>query len=1017
MSFNFKSKEFYINLDKKDIPPKNHSDYLALRDWERKKCIEGITINGIHIWGSLYYHLNHFKTDIDYLDNQGNIVPKIEVPTFRDNEWLMHEAYNNSYTATLKEGLIVGSGRQVSKTTTQVSLVTRQLFLFQNSEVLGLFLNKPDKETFTKKLLVALQNITDFLVIPNIDKDLTKEYIRFGITQKDNEPFIYSKLYMYLTSGGINTEIGAGKTVNMFFVDEALKNGSKVFVKDSYKNIEDLNIGDKIYGNNGKLTNVLNKISHVNVNLYKFILSDNREITASENHLWTVKDCTTNKTITVNSKFLFERNNSIQIDNRYSKIVKKQRWFIPKQECLEFEKKDLKIEPYYLGCWLGDGDKSNPCSVANIDKEVIKYCNDYAQQLGGTLNSHNKGYKHTIISPKYKENKNYLRFWFDEYNLKNNKHIPSDYLYSSKEDRLELLKGLCDTDGSVYSTGHIEFSNTNKLLIDQIEFLIRSLGINCKVSLPKKAGYKNTNGDFIQCKDSYKITISTNVLLFKIQRKLDNYNKTKNLKKKSIEEWTSIKSIEYIGKGDATCIEIDNENKLFLAENFISTHNCAKGNVIEAHEAVLPAINSKFGMRCSPFYTATGGNLEKSKDFESMFFNPETYKFKSFENENKKTGFFLGGWYRSDFKKESNFIDWYNKKNNLNIIPDSELESIKYYETDFDLANKTLDFEEEKAKETSLLAWQKRKMYYPRNLGDMFLKVEQNPFSKFIAEFEKLLKFLETQNVKSLDFDSQGKFFESSKRPLIDFPYNKNDAYILDTPLCVSDEPRLISGTKLYVGGLDPYNTIKTAESASLGSFYIMRRETSDYSDSYNNRIVAWYNGRKDITSFRKLLTNTLLYYGVEQGCVTMLHEAADDNLTQHYTEKNKGYYLEDTYTLSREINPNSTSFNSKGLRPTPRTQAYYLQLILDYCEEELEDGRLGLWRIPDPYLIKQLMNFDGDLSDKDSLVSFGHTLIHLKKESKYRPNVSERVEVKEKPKVTNNAFGMGFSNYKKSAI
>jgi hypothetical protein len=409
---------------------------------------------------------------------------------------------------------------------------------------------------------------------------------------------------------------------------------------------------------------------------------------------------------------------------------------------------------------LGDGDKSNPCSVANIDKEVIKYCNDYAQQLGGTLNSHNKGYKHTIISPKYKENKNYLRFWFDEYNLKNNKHIPSDYLYSSKEDRLELLKGLCDTDGSVYSTGHIEFSNTNKLLIDQIEFLIRSLGINCKVSLPKKAGYKNTNGDFIQCKDSYKITISTNVLLFKIQRKLDNYNKTKNLKKKSIEEWTSIKSIEYIGKGDATCIEIDNENKLFLAENFISTHNCAKGNVIEAHEAVLPAINSKFGMRCSPFYTATGGNLEKSKDFESMFFNPETYKFKSFENENKKTGFFLGGWYRSDFKKESNFIDWYNKKNNLNIIPDSELESIKYYETDFDLANKTLDFEEEKAKETSLLAWQKRKMYYPRNLGDMFLKVEQNPFSKFIAEFEKLLKFLETQNVKSLDFDSQGKFFE-----------------------------------------------------------------------------------------------------------------------------------------------------------------------------------------------------------------------------------------------------------------
>ena len=62
-------------------------------------------------------------------------------------------------------------------------------------------------------------------------------------------------------------------------------------------------------------------------------------------------------------------------------------------------------------------------------------------------------------------------------------------------------------------------------------------------------------------------------------------------------------------------------------------------------------------------------------------------------------------------------------------------------------------------------------------------------------------------------------------------------------------------------------------------------------------------------------------------------------------------------------------------------------------------------------------MNFDGDLSDKDSLVSFGHALIHLKKESKYRPNVSERVEVKEKPKVINNAFGNSFKTYKKSAI
>lgn len=652
-AFNFKSKEFFINLDPKDIPPKTHPDYLELRDWERKKCIEGVNINGVPIWGSLYYHLNHFKTDIEYQDNFGNSFSKIEVPTFRDNDWLIHEAYNSAYKD--KEGLILGSGRQQGKTTTQVSLVTRQLLLFQNSEVLGLFLNKPDKQTFTKKLQIAIQNITDLLVVPNIDKDFNKEYIRFGLTQSDNEPFVYSKLYMYLTEGGINTEVGAGKTVDFYFIDEA-----------------------------------------------------------------------------------------------------------------------------------------------------------------------------------------------------------------------------------------------------------------------------------------------------------------------------------------------------------------AKGNVIETHEAILPAITGKFGLRCSPFFTATGGNVEKSKDFETIFKNPNSFKFKDFN----KTGYFLGGWYRSDFKDKTNFVDFYNKKYNANIVS-PELSSLNFYETNFDKANAELDKEELAAKQTSLLAHQKRKMYYPRTIQDMFMKTDSNMFAHLSTEFQKLLTYLEANESaqpKSIELygsENSPVTFKFSDKPLLtDFPVPKEEQWSKDTGVALLDPPRVQVGTKLYVVGCDPFNNIKSSVEASLGSFYVMRRETSDFSDPFGGRIVAWYNGRKDITHFRKTLLQTMILYGGMEGCCTLLHEASDDSLTQWFNEKNLGYLLEDTYALSREINPNTQAANAKGMRPTVRNQEYYLNRLLDYCEEELPDGRLGLWRINDPFVVKQLMQFDGDLGVVDAIAGLGHTMMHFFKERRYKPQIVKGEKKKEKKKNIGNAFG-----------
>ena len=453
---------------------------------------------------------------------------------------------------------------------------------------------------------------------------------------------------------------------------------------------------------------------------------------------------------------------------------------------------------------------------------------------------------------------------------------------------------------------------------------------------------------------------------------------------------------------------------------FLAFDEIAKYPFKKTYNTLIPAFRNQVTdeFRNVAFTAFTGGEVENSKNAQDFFLNPEANEILVCEYEGKKVGRFLGGWYRGGFKEEKKFVDYIKETEGREIPKGSFLDELTIRVTNFEKANEKLDKKEKLLLESGKISdYNDERIFYPRDINSMFLKTVDNPFSEYRVEFEKLLKYLENKEIKTIEFESNGKPVNSSKLPLLNYPYNKNESYIFDTPLCVVDEPRIIRGLKLYCSGADPYNTVKTAESASLGSFYIIKRETSDYTDTSNNRIVAWYNGRKDITSFRKLLMSALEYYGAEVGCTTLLHEAADDNLTQHFSEKNKSHYLEDSYNLSKEINPESKTFNSKGLRPTLRNQSYGLQLILDYCGEELPDGRLGLWRIPDAYLVKQLMNFDGDYSDKDAIIAFMHALIHLKKESKYRPNVSEPVEVKEKKKVIGNAFGMGFSNYKKSAI
>lgn len=213
--FNYKTPEFYINM--KSVPDKTSKERKDFVLEEKRKCKEGINLNGIYIPGGLYMHLNYYHLEGDDKNNPGKKI--IMLPTLRDNEWIIF----NDYDLCQKLGKIypLFGGRQISKTESEVSLCLRELSLYTPTEAIALFANDQYKDTFVKKARTALQHGEKFIYVPNIDKDWNKNEIRFGLTKQDNSIDLRGTLYIYNTQEGKKIQVGSGKSPSFLLFDEA----------------------------------------------------------------------------------------------------------------------------------------------------------------------------------------------------------------------------------------------------------------------------------------------------------------------------------------------------------------------------------------------------------------------------------------------------------------------------------------------------------------------------------------------------------------------------------------------------------------------------------------------------------------------------------------------------------------------------------------------------------------------------------------------------------------------------
>jgi len=163
--------------------------------------------------------------------------------------------------------------------------------------------------------------------------------------------------------------------------------------------------------------------------------------------------------------------------------------YLFKSDGIKWTHKDVMLDPYILGMWLGDGSSCG-YAFATADQELLDEWINWGKYNDATIKHHER-YAYGISSTtnntqqSRKVAKAPLKKLLSKYNLINNKHIPQDYLVNDRETRLKLLAGLIDTDGHVRSSGHevriCQGERNYKLLYD-IEFLARSLGFSCHLS-------------------------------------------------------------------------------------------------------------------------------------------------------------------------------------------------------------------------------------------------------------------------------------------------------------------------------------------------------------------------------------------------------------------------------------------------------------------------------------------------------------------------------------------------------
>lgn len=375
------------------------------------------------------------------------------------------------------------------------------------------------------------------MLLPHQIENVMKAETRFYNPPKEGEP-----------NKGILFTDGTG-TGKFLQVDEP------VLSENGWVKIGNIKLGDRVYGIDGKLHNVVGVYPQGVMPLYDVIFSDGAKSLAGLEHQWAVQ-----------SENDRSRKNLFRVLTTADLIKTLQyQWAIPTVSPIQYEKKQLLIPPYILGVLIADGNlkigtpRFTPGDEV-VPEEVKKHLpKGYKLTVGadyGTSTSYG------IIYTEGRENP--FNRYIKSINLNVTgefKFIPKEYLYSDVESRHQLLAGLIDCDGCI-KEARVRYGTTSLRLAEDIKELALSLG------------YIATFAKYISGRPNelpmYQMVIS-NVDFKRLGVKKSNGRQARVKRRREIKE------IVFNRYDEAVCISVDAPDSLYITRDYIVTHNTYTG--------------------------------------------------------------------------------------------------------------------------------------------------------------------------------------------------------------------------------------------------------------------------------------------------------------------------------------------------------------------------------------------------------------------------------------------------------
>lgn len=808
---------------------------------------------------------------------------------------------------------------------------------------------------------------------------------------------------------------------------KALLDSELIYTPHGSKKIGFADIGDIIYGDDGKLTTIMGVYPQGFVDTYKVTFEDGRSVVCCGQHQWKVKyhgDYKVMSTMGI-------------IHSDFSKMT------IDIGEAVDFPERRWLISPQLMGSLAASflcGATDRIFESSNKEMDDIIYSSKKQKELfiGSFMKiacGISTGDDRFKVVYKSEYIISFVRriFWSMGYYCV----MDGDDMYISKtHNRLRIsdidyygkYKATCI---EVDNKSH-QFLTTNFVVSHNTTIMSSLLQMNATMTIGLSHSVVGfSDSDLSNIGEYCEYGLDHVHPFFRINRTKTDWSSGVTLGKRmsnGVRDIHAIISIANINMGRKT----STQKTAGLTPATAIFDEVGKGPIKKPYTAAMPSYDTPYGWRLSPILAGTGGEVELSKDAQEMFSDPETYNLLVMDwdilnrramkgktwKERKWAMFVPGQMANSGVKVTIGLGDYLGKPD------DKKLNKIKIDATDFEASTNKLNEERKKLSTKDRVAYTSHTMFYPFTIDDCFLSSSQNlfPVEYAIKHKNDLLESGQYSGMLCDVFLESGNKLGTTKsnKQLAGFPFSGG---VIDAPVQIFEMPQSNRFDDfIYVAGQDPYKQAKS-DTPSLGAFYVFKRRVG-IRDPYAYRIVASYVSRpSSIDQFCR--TCEVLQKGY--GAICLMENA--DQMYEQYLNRKSGmpasFFLFAGEAIANKYVKAGSRQNSKlGLYPTPGNQNLLFSCVVDYCWQDFVIGYddqtglditvKGIELIDDIALLDEIIQYKPGLN-VDRIIAFGHALVlaryfddnnYMPKSKIYEMNNARKEDAYKHHEIYASAFG-----------